>query len=123
MRGEIKELPSLKVTACVFALLFSKENFNKANIASTEITDQFLTPNAKVPVLRRNKATNSSTSTHPFSAATKTLKLEIYSNFLDLPSHSHGQFTIGDNEKEKDDCHVFLHLNLSPSGKLPLRMC
>ena len=41
---------------------------------ATEISAyQFLA--LKVPVLRRNKATNSSTSTDPFSAATKTLVL------------------------------------------------
>ena len=48
-------------------------SFRKKDIASTEISYQFLAPT--VPVLRRNKATNSSTSTDPFSAATKTLVL------------------------------------------------
>ena len=42
----------------------------KHDITSTEISYQLLA--LKVPALRRNKATNSSTSTDPFSAATKT---------------------------------------------------
>ena len=45
----------------------------KQDITSTEISYQFLAP--KVPFLRRNKVTRSSTSTDPFSAATKTLVL------------------------------------------------
>ena len=52
------------------ALLFSKT----LNITSTEISYQFLAP--KVPFLRRNKVTNSSTSTDPFSAAAKPLVLD-----------------------------------------------
>ena len=43
------------------------------DISSTEISYQFLA--LKVPAFRRNKATNSSTSTDPFSPATKTLVL------------------------------------------------
>ena len=58
----------------VFTPLFSKKSSAKQDIASTEIAYQFLAP--KVPVLRRNKATNPSTSTDPFSAATKTFVLE-----------------------------------------------
>ena len=58
---------------CVSALLFSKKISTKQDITSTEISYQFLVP--KVPVLRRNKATNSSSSTDPISAAKKTLGL------------------------------------------------
>ena len=58
---------------CVFSLLFSQKISTKHDITSTEISYQFLA--LKVPVLRRNKATNSSTSTDQFSAATKTLVL------------------------------------------------
>ena len=58
---------------CIFSLLFSQKISTKDDITSTEISYQFLA--LKVPVLRRNKATNSSTSTDPFSAATKTLVL------------------------------------------------
>ena len=57
----------------VFALLFSKKISTKQDIASTEISYQFLGP--KAPVLRRNKATNSSSSTDQISAVTKTLVL------------------------------------------------
>ena len=49
--------------------LFSKT----LNITSTEISYQFLAP--KGPFFRRNKVTNSSSSTDPFSAAAKTLVL------------------------------------------------
>ena len=52
--------------------LFEKLS-TKQDITSTEISYQFLAP--KVPFLRRNKVTRSSTSTDPFSAATKTLVL------------------------------------------------
>ena len=66
---------------------FRMKNPNKARyIASTEISYQFLAP--KVPVLRRNKATNSSSSTDSLYS----LYVVIYSSMLDLPSHSHVQF-------------------------------
>ena len=73
MRGKIEELLFIKVTVFL-PLSFRKKNSAKQDIASTEIAYQFLAP--KVPVLRRNKATNPSTSTDPFSAATKTFVLE-----------------------------------------------
>ena len=57
----------------MFSLLFSQKISTKHDVTSTEIAYQFLA--LKVPVLKRNKATNSSTSTDPFSAATKTLVL------------------------------------------------
>ena len=54
---------------CICPNLFSKKISTKHDIASTKNSYQFLVP--KVPVLRRNRATNSSTSNDPFSAATK----------------------------------------------------
>ena len=63
---------SIKVTVYL-PFSFEEKISTKQDIASTEISYQFLAP--KVSVLRRNKATNSSTSTDPFSAATKTLVL------------------------------------------------
>jgi len=71
----------------------------------------------KVPVFRRNKASDSSTSKHPFfqrqwRAEWKPLYLVIYSRFLDLPSHLHEQFSIGDNEKNKAIVTFFLHLQM-----------
>ena len=60
-------------TSGYLPLSLRKKISTKQDIASTEISYQFLAP--KVLVLRRNEATNSSTSTHPFSAATKTLIL------------------------------------------------
>ena len=69
--GKMNEHLFIKVT--VFCpSLFEKKNSTKQDKASTEISYQ-LKP--MVPVLRRNKATNSSTSTDPFSAVTKTLVL------------------------------------------------
>ena len=103
-----------------FPFSFGKKISRKQDITSTEISYQFLA--RRFPLLRRNKATNSSTLTDPFSAATKTLVLGIiYSSLKDLPSHSHGPFAIGDNEKNKRIA-IFLHLSLSPGGKLSVRM-
>ena len=65
-------LNAVQVFVNVCPFLFAKLS-TKQDITSTEISYQFLAP--KVPVLRRNKVTNSSTSTDPFSAATKTLVL------------------------------------------------
>ena len=84
-----------------------------------EISYHFLA--LKVPLLRRNKATNSSTSTDPFSAATKTLVLGNLFKFERLlPSRSHGPFATGD--KEKNETIVIFSSFLSPNGKLPVRM-
>ena len=91
------ERTSIYQSYCVLAFLFLKKISTKQNIASTEIAYLFLAP--KVPVLRRNKATISSSSTAHFELQRKPLYLVIYSSLLDLPSHSHGQFAIGDNEK------------------------
>ena len=86
---------------CTIPSLFAK-NLNKAgyNIYGN-LLPVFLA--LRVPVLRRNKATNSTNSTDPFSAATKTLVLGHLLKFLkkDLQSHSHRHFAIGDNEKNK----------------------
>jgi len=72
---------------CIFPSLFCKKVSTKHDITSTEISYRFLA--LKVPVLRRNKATNSSASTDPFSTATKTVALGNLS-LKDLPLHSHG---------------------------------
>ena len=73
------EITSIYQSYCVFSLLFSQKISTKHNITYMEISYQFSA--LKVPVLRRNKATNSSTSTDPFSAATKTLVLGNLFNF------------------------------------------
>ena len=62
------EITSTYQSYCVFSLLFSQKISTKHNITYMEISYQFSA--LKVPVLRRNKATNSSTSTDPLSAAT-----------------------------------------------------
>ena len=56
----------IKVTMCL-PFSFRKKISTKQDTASTEISYQFLA--LEVPVKRRNKDTNSSTSTDPFSAA------------------------------------------------------
>ena len=72
--GKMNEHLFIKVTVHL-PISFEKKILTKQDIASTEISYQFLAP--KVPLLRRNKATNSSTSTDRFSAATKTFVLRI----------------------------------------------
>ena len=68
----------IKVTVYLPSL-FEKKSQQSKNIASAKISYQFLAP--KVTVLRTNKTTNSSTSTDPFSSATKTL---AFGNFFKL---------------------------------------
>ena len=62
MRSEIKELINFNKYSWVFSLFFSKAKKSQQikTLASTEISYQFLAQ--KIPVLRRNKATNSSIS-------------------------------------------------------------
>ena len=67
------KITSIYQSYCVFSLLFSQKISTKHDITSTEISYQFLA--LKVPVLGRNKAADSSTSTDPFSTATKILVL------------------------------------------------
>ena len=43
MQGKIKE-PLFIKSYCIFAVLFSKKILTKQNVASTEITYQFLAP-------------------------------------------------------------------------------
>ena len=113
------KITSIYQSYCVFSLLFSQKISTKHDITSTEICYQFSA--LKFPVSRRNKATNSSTSTDRFSAATKTLVLGNLFKFERFPmTHSHGHFAIGDNEKNKTI--VIFSSSLSPSGKLPRRM-
>ena len=68
----------------VFSLLFLQKISTKHDITSAEISYQSVSA-LKVPVLRRNKATNSNTSTDPFSAATKTLVLGNLFKFERFP--------------------------------------
>ena len=78
MRGKIKELLLIKGTVFL-PFSFKNKISTKQNIVSTEIAYKFSAP--KVPVSRKNKATNSRTSTDPFSAATKTL---VFGNLFKL---------------------------------------
>ena len=110
--GHIKEHLFIKVTV-YFPFSFKKIS-TKQDIASTEIFYRL------VPVLRTNKATNSNTSTDPFSAQRKPLYKVIYSSLLDLTSQSHRKFAVGDNEKNKTI--VIFSSSLCLSGKRPVRM-
>ena len=108
--GQDKRI-SIYQTYYVFSLLFSQKISTKHDITSMEISYQFLA--LKVPDLRRNKATNFSTSNHPFSAATKTrvsgnlFKFERFAITFARP-FCH----IRDNEKNKTI--VIFSLSLSP---------
>jgi len=62
MRGEIKELLFIKVT--VYLCFSFRKKKAKQNIAATKNSQEFLA--SQVLVLRRNKATNSGRSNHPF---------------------------------------------------------
>ena len=118
MRGKIEELLFIKVTVFL-PLSFRKKNSAKQDIASTEIAYQFLAP--KVPVLRRNKATNPSTSTDPFSAATKTFVLGNLFKLVRSAITFARAVCIGGNEKNTRRLSYFPS-SLSPSGKVPVRM-
>ena len=80
-------------------LFFFKKISAKQNIASTETSYQFLA--VKVPVLRRNKATISSSSNHLFFSCNETLLLGNLFKLFSFASHSHGQFAFEDNEKNE----------------------
>ena len=85
---------------CVFSLLFSQKISTKHDITYTEISYQFLA--LKAPVFRRNKATNSNTSTHPFSAPTKTLVLGNLLKFKRFAvTFARKHFAFNYNEKNK----------------------
>ena len=88
MQGKINEFLFIKGTVFM-PFSFRKKISTKHNIVSTEIAYQFSAP--KVPVSRRNKATNSRTSTDLFQLQRKAMSLAIYSSLLDLSLHSHGQ--------------------------------
>ena len=103
---------------CVFSLLFSQKISTKHDITSMEISYQFLA--LKTPVFRRNKATNSSTSTNPFSAATKTFVLGNLLKFKRFAvTFARKHFAFNYNEKNKKI--VIFASSLSLSGKLPVR--
>ena len=91
VRSDIRELLYSSNLLCIWPSLLDTNLNIEQNIASTKNCQEFLA--SQVPVLKRNKATNASSSNHPFSAVMNPSYLVIYSSFLDLPSHSHGKFT------------------------------
>ena len=109
MRGKTWRT-SIYQSCCVFAPLFSNKNSAKQDIASTEIAYQFLAPN--VPVMRRNKATNPSASTDPFSAATKTLVLGNLFKLVRSAITFARAVCIGGNEKNTRRLSYFPRLHL-----------
>ena len=76
--SNIKELLFIKLTLYL-SPLFWKQILTKQNIASTKNSQEFLA--SQVPVLKRNKATNSSTSNHPFFSCNE---LFIFGNLFTL---------------------------------------
>ena len=83
---------------CICPSLFKKSSA-KQDIAFTEISVQFLA--LKIPILRRNKGTNSSTSKDPFSAAMKTLVLGNSFRLVRLAVTVARAVCRWDNEKNK----------------------
>ena len=110
---------SIYQSYCVFAPLFSKKKFSKARYSIYRNRLPVLAP--KVPVLRRNKATNPSTSTDPFSAATKTFVLGNLFKLVRSAITFARAVCIGGNEKNTRRLSYFPS-SLSPSGKVPVRM-
>ena len=66
-------------TYFVFVHLFSKPILTRQNIASKKNSQEFLA--SQVSVLRRNKATNSSTSIRPFFSCAESV---VIGNFFKL---------------------------------------
>ena len=88
--GQDKRI-SIYQTYFIFVPLFSKPILTREITLSTKNSQKVLA--SQVSVLRRNKATNSSTSNCPFFSCTESpCHLVFYSRFLDLTSHSHGKF-------------------------------
>ena len=76
---------------------FSKKISKKQNIASTKISYQFLAPKVSALTKKKKPPTPVLLTIHS-QLQWKPLHLGIYSGFLDLPSHSHGQFAYGYDE-------------------------
>ena len=80
MRGKIKQLPFIK-PYFVFVPLFSKPIITRQNITSKKNSQEFLA--SRVSDLKRNIATNSSTSKHQCFSCTE-LKALVPGNLLKL---------------------------------------
>ena len=66
----------------------------------------------KVPILRKKNATNSSTSTDPFSAATETFVLGNLFKLCKICHHIRtGSSLLGIMKRIGRICHIFLHLH------------
>ena len=109
MRSDIRELPYSSNFLCIFPPLLDKNLNIRQNIASTKNCQEFLA--SQVPVLKRNKLTNSITSNHPFFSSNENHR--IYSNSFTLFKTYHhirtGSLLLG-VVKRIDDCHICLHL-------------
>ena len=102
---------------CICPSLLEKIS-TKQDIAFTDISYQYLPP--KVPSWGELKPQTPVLQPIHFQLQRKSLYLVIYSSLFDLPSQSHGQLAIGDNEK--NETIVIFSSSLSPSGKLLVRM-
>ena len=104
------EITSIYQSYSVFSLLFSQKSQQSTiqllRKSCPEISYQILA--LKVPVLKRYKATNSSTSTE--LSCNKTLVLgNLFKSERDLPSHSHGYLPLGIMKRVRR-LSYFLHL-------------
>ena len=114
------QITSIHQTDFVFVPFLSKQILTKQNIiASTEISFQFLA--TKVPILRRNKVTNSSTSNHPFFSCNENpCACWFIPGFSTCHHIRTGYLPLGHRDKEKDDNPLILLI--IPICKLPVRM-
>ena len=109
MCGNIKELLFIKLTLYLYVPLFWKQILTKQNIASTKNSQEFFA--SPVPVLKRNKATNFSTSTEPsiFSTAMKSLEFGNLFKLLRLSiTFAWEVYTPGKKDEDQYDNRLIL---------------
>ena len=91
MRGKINELLFIKGTV-VLPFFFRKKNLNETKYSIYRNRPPvFSTDGSCLDRARRNKATNSCTSTDLFQLERKAMSLANYSRLLDLLALSHWQ--------------------------------
>ena len=107
----LKNFYSSKLPCICSSLL--ETNLNKAEYSVYyENCQEFLA--SQVPVLKRNKATNSSTSNHPFSAAMKTFVLgNLFKLFRPAITFAREVYHLGIKMK------IALFFSLSPTANCP----
>ena len=92
MRGKIKEFLFIKLNLYLSLSFRSQSQQLRQIILCTKNSQEFWASQVH-KVLRRNNATNSSTSNRPFLSCTKSsCDFVIYSRFLDLTTHLYEKF-------------------------------